>query len=256
MGLGGRRNRSARKCRRKPPKIRNDPLSQRPQPPAVVAHSRFDEVHGHHCENEQSEKQLAGAAPREQPLKPRTNQPLQSHVEQQEQRRDQQHRGQYSWLRRRHAECHGSKPANRCHRGKIRQAVGQANDVKRGEIQRKTEHRAKFEAGPEPRSKNGKQLPEQENGPEQQSKPAEAAFRKKRIGTGEESDTQPHHEKSAENSEKDQAEKVETTGLLAQAVAKNAPAEPGNRPNLHQYSDGAGYISHESSSKRGRSVPS
>src|SRR5437016_569729 len=81
-GLGGRRNRSARKCRRKPRKIRNDPQSQRPQQSAIVAHSRFDEVQRNHCENEQSEKQLAGPAPREQPLEPRTNKPLQSHVEQ------------------------------------------------------------------------------------------------------------------------------------------------------------------------------
>src|SRR5260370_22148227 len=61
---------------------------------------------------------------------------------------------------------------------------------------------------------------------------------------------------AAKHASKDHADQVQTIVLLAQAVSEDSPAKSSNQPDLLEYADGLGHISHESSSICGRSGPS
>ena len=228
----------------------------RAQNRAVAPHDRLDEVQGNHRKNEQREKDLASSAPRQQSFEPRADKALQSHIQQQKKRDHQQHRGQNCRFRCHRAQGHGNKPTDGCKSGKIGQSVGQADHVKRGEIQRKTQQGPEFESCTESRSEYRKQLPENKNAPEKQTQQAQAAHGKKVIGTGEKSEAQPKHEEGAHHSNKNQADQIKAIAFPAETVAKQAPAQAGHQTNLGENPDGNSYISHESSSRWGRSVPS
>ncbi len=82
------------------------------------------------------------------------------------------------------------------------------------------------------------------------------AFGNRGISTAEKSETQSEHEDAAEDPKYNQAKKIETIAFPAQSVPEDAPAESGDQANLLENPDRAAYISHESSSRFGRSVPS
>src|SRR5439155_1419738 len=82
------------------------------------------------------------------------------------------------------------------------------------------------------------------------------ALANKGMGAGVKCKTESNHQDAAENACKNQSDQIETTILLAQAVAQYSPAKSRNQLDLLEDADGWGHISHESSSSCGRSAPS
>src|SRR5215471_6338094 len=231
-------------------------MSQGPQHRSIAAHDRVNEIQRDHRQDEQRKKKFPRPAPRQQPFQPRADQSLQRHIEQQEQCNNNQHDRQHRRLRYRCSQSHGDEPADRGDRGKIREAIGEANDVERAEAQRKAQQSAKFKTRSEAGSKNGEELPENKNAPEKQSDPSGASLGKESISASEKCETEANHKDAAEHTDKHQAEQIEAITPLPQAISENAPAEPGDQPNLVKDPEGLRHISHESSSIWGRAAPS
>src|SRR5215470_886942 len=165
-------------------------MSQGPQHRSITVHDRVYEIHRDHRQDEQRNKKFPRPAPRQQPFQPRADQSLQRHVEQQEQPQNEEHGRQHRRLRYRCSQSHGDEPADRGDRGKIREAIGEANDIEGAEAQRKAQQSAKFKTRSEASSKNGEELPENKNAPEKQSDPTGASFGKESIGASEKCETE------------------------------------------------------------------
>src|SRR5260370_34624420 len=121
---------------------------------------------------------------------------------------------------------------------------------------RKSQKRSEIEISTRPGYKNRENLPEKKNPPKEQRHPLETALRKKGIGAGVKCETQSDHQDAAEDASDDHSDQVETIVFLAHAVAQNSPAKCGNLADLLEEVERLRYISHESSSSCGRSVPS
>src|SRR5207247_10713529 len=76
------------------------------------------------------------------------------------------------------------------------------------------------------------------------------------MGAGVKCKTESNHQDAAENACKNQSDQIETTILLAQAVAQYSPAKSSHQLDLREDASGWGHISHASSSSCGRSAPS
>src|SRR5882762_5617874 len=150
---------------------------------AVALYERVDEIQGNHRENKQSQEDLAGPAPGQQFFQPRANQSFNRHIEQHEHGDDQNHGRQNARFSYGRSKGHGQKPADRRNRGKIGEPIGQTDDVKGAETQRKSQERPKLEARAKPGNKNREDLAEKKNAPKEQGHPARPALLKKEIST-------------------------------------------------------------------------
>src|SRR5205085_12513337 len=77
----------------------------------------------------------------------------------------------------------------------------------------------------------------------------------KSFGSIEESNRDARNKNGAEEPGKNHSDQVQPAVLVPDAVAKHAPAEPGNDSNLFCQSVRRSYVSHESSSSCERSAP-
>src|SRR6266700_1199060 len=250
------RDRASRKRGWKPRKVGKSIQNYRARCRAVTVQQRGDEIQRNHRENEEREKQLPRPPPGQQPFQPGTDESLQRHVEQRKHANNQQHRGQHARLCDAGPDAHGEQPAQRCDRGEISDPIRQADDVERAEAQRETQQRSKLEIRSKTRDEDRKNLQEKKNAPEKQCHPARAAARNKGVRSSIERKAQSEDQIAAQDSGQDQPDQIEPVIFLAQAVSENSPAKSRNEPDLLEDAGGFCYISHESSSSCGRSVPS
>jgi len=81
---------------------------------------------------------------------------------------------------------------------------------------------------------DGKQLPPDEKREKQQTEKLFVMILNQGLGPDKKRDGQAGNKNCAEQARDGEAQKIEAAAFLAQAVAKNAPAEPGDKTNLFE----------------------
>src|SRR6266852_4033836 len=135
-----------------------------------------------------------------------SHEPINRHVEEHKHCDDQTHGRQNARFSYRRSKRHGQEPADRRNRGKIGEPIGQTDDVKRAEAQRKSQKRTKLEARAKPRNKNREDLPEKEDAPEEQGHPVRPAFRKEEVRTTVKGKAQSENKNAADKTGKNKTD--------------------------------------------------
>src|SRR6266849_629686 len=229
------------------------PPGKKPRAPALPNHSRT--LQSHHRQNKQGHERFPGAALRQQPLEPHADHAVEYHVHRRKDSDDERCCREKFGTGKPNPAQQAQAPKERPQRCGISECIGHAEDVKRGQAQRKAQQAPEIKLHGERRHHHRKEMPGEKNSPEKKAEQIQAILCRNEIGAHGDARARTENEQGGEQTGDDKTNQLERRVALPQPAPEDRPAKPGDEQDLRGEACGAGYISHDSSSI-GRRPPS